>query len=586
MDNFTSGQLTDIPLPNALANRAQVFVRWLVASDTSVNGGTVTSGGESLIDDIYIKGATYSSVNADLQVTVSAAPSPAYLFTDLNLTVTVTNKGLNTLSSVLLTADLPGNAEYVGASHSGVRVGENVSWEITNLGAHGSVQRVVTIRPTSAGNVSTDFALLAAETPVNAATWSVNSTVSAGCSPSSSPIIVNSNRTVTVGQLLAFPVQAYLTGCTPDTLTVTHGTLPSGATMGAQAVSGQYMQRAFSWTPGATGTYPVLIEATDGGSSTSRVVLIYVAGVGEELDANGVPISQVNWSPEILDIDSPNSASAEVTWATTPGITYVLYSSTNLPGGTMQWTVEQTVTATGAQEAYTVSANASRRYYQVAPLGQTPNPNSAWAVIRPSVPTGYSMKGPPLVTDRVFDGTMGDILAAALTGNVDPESADQILIWEGTWRYLYLNNNGVWCDESNGQPSTLELSPGQGFFVLRRGGATTPTFIGPVGNTGTSTIEIVPGWNILSLSEGRQVKIGTAFSQVIAGSGPVGATLDSSDQVVVQLTNGTWVSFVRLPNGQWRNMSNGDTSGSFVLEPGMAYYYYRQNSGGNMTIQF
>lgn len=55
-DNFTSGVVTDIPLPVACEIEASVFLRWIMTTNTSVNNSTVASGGSSSrIDDVIIK---------------------------------------------------------------------------------------------------------------------------------------------------------------------------------------------------------------------------------------------------------------------------------------------------------------------------------------------------------------------------------------------------------------------------------------------------------------------------------------------------------------------------------------------------
>ncbi len=53
---------TDLPLPAAVDNQTEVYIRWLMTSNTSVNGSTVASGGTSRISAIYIKGNQTGSV--------------------------------------------------------------------------------------------------------------------------------------------------------------------------------------------------------------------------------------------------------------------------------------------------------------------------------------------------------------------------------------------------------------------------------------------------------------------------------------------------------------------------------------------
>ena len=53
-DNFTTGVLNAISLPSSCDNQTDVYLRWIMTSNTSVNNSTVASGGTSRIDDILI----------------------------------------------------------------------------------------------------------------------------------------------------------------------------------------------------------------------------------------------------------------------------------------------------------------------------------------------------------------------------------------------------------------------------------------------------------------------------------------------------------------------------------------------------
>ncbi len=59
-DDFTSGVLTNISLPSACDNNTQIFLRWIMISNTSVSGSAVSSVGTSRIDDIFVKGTPTS----------------------------------------------------------------------------------------------------------------------------------------------------------------------------------------------------------------------------------------------------------------------------------------------------------------------------------------------------------------------------------------------------------------------------------------------------------------------------------------------------------------------------------------------
>ncbi|MDP4282279.1 MAG: T9SS type A sorting domain-containing protein [Bacteroidota bacterium] len=52
--NWTNGVVDSLPLPITGQGTSSVYINWIMASDTSVNGGTVTSTGETRIDDILV----------------------------------------------------------------------------------------------------------------------------------------------------------------------------------------------------------------------------------------------------------------------------------------------------------------------------------------------------------------------------------------------------------------------------------------------------------------------------------------------------------------------------------------------------
>jgi hypothetical protein len=55
-NNWTSGRLERLPLPAVLENRDRVLLRWIIASDISVNGAITGPTGTNRIDDIVISG--------------------------------------------------------------------------------------------------------------------------------------------------------------------------------------------------------------------------------------------------------------------------------------------------------------------------------------------------------------------------------------------------------------------------------------------------------------------------------------------------------------------------------------------------
>jgi hypothetical protein len=60
-NNWTSGALDSVALPDSCANRPSLFLRWLMTSDTNSAGAIVASTGIDKIDEIYISGKQIST---------------------------------------------------------------------------------------------------------------------------------------------------------------------------------------------------------------------------------------------------------------------------------------------------------------------------------------------------------------------------------------------------------------------------------------------------------------------------------------------------------------------------------------------
>jgi hypothetical protein len=54
--DWTTGVLTDLPLPITNQGTSSIYIRWIMSTNSSVNGGTVASDGPSAIDDILVTG--------------------------------------------------------------------------------------------------------------------------------------------------------------------------------------------------------------------------------------------------------------------------------------------------------------------------------------------------------------------------------------------------------------------------------------------------------------------------------------------------------------------------------------------------
>jgi len=61
--DWTTGVVTDLPVPITGQGTGSIYIRWIMASNTDVNGGTVAPGGQSMIDDILVTGVNSIGMN-------------------------------------------------------------------------------------------------------------------------------------------------------------------------------------------------------------------------------------------------------------------------------------------------------------------------------------------------------------------------------------------------------------------------------------------------------------------------------------------------------------------------------------------
>ncbi|TFH49109.1 MAG: hypothetical protein E4G92_02415, partial [Bacteroidia bacterium] len=117
-NDFTTGVLSNIALPSACDNRAALQLRWIMTSNTSVGGGTVSASGYNRIDDIVVNGylpgtyctsygnTTYQTsityVNFNTISNVSAKPSG---YSDYTSQVTTVYKGSSYNLNISLNTD-------------------------------------------------------------------------------------------------------------------------------------------------------------------------------------------------------------------------------------------------------------------------------------------------------------------------------------------------------------------------------------------------------------------------------------------------------------------------------------------------
>jgi len=415
-----------------------------------------------------------------------------------------------------------------------------------------------------------------------------------GCPNNEAPLWTSvANKTVAIGQSLSHSVIAIENSPLCSAPDITWSTLP--AWMGTPVLQGNANESTLSFSgfpqSGNEGAYPITVTASDGILSTSRSFVVFV---------NATNVS--NWSVAITDVDTPTSGTGGLTWQSTAGVKYDVWSSTQPLGNSPSWQLVQNVTPSVAEGAVTTAtfpssdvAAGSMRFYQVVPSGVSRTDRGIWGVVRPSIPAAtISYMSPPLTgSDLDFGGDFGADLAAALTAEgtkiyiMDPgtggpdENGDAI-----DWIIVERTQSG-WA-RFGGGPLPV-LNPGQGFMVFNVGGAASPTFAGPVGNTGTNRIQLAggsianPAYNIIGISEGKGLSASTAFDGIsVVGS----FDEEAADQVVLMDSDGSWRRLIRRADGTWYDTArpNNRDETNLILLPGQAYYYIRRGSGVELNF--
>jgi hypothetical protein len=76
-NDWTTGVISGLPLPEACSNQANLVLRWVTTSTFDINGDELASSGIAKIDDIYINGQVISGTSeTELANRISVYPNP------------------------------------------------------------------------------------------------------------------------------------------------------------------------------------------------------------------------------------------------------------------------------------------------------------------------------------------------------------------------------------------------------------------------------------------------------------------------------------------------------------------------------
>lgn len=75
-NDWTTGVLENLPLPEVCNNQPLVYLRWIMTSDTSSAGVLVEPNGKLKIDDVVVTGTDTSGLGDETTMSVAAYPNP------------------------------------------------------------------------------------------------------------------------------------------------------------------------------------------------------------------------------------------------------------------------------------------------------------------------------------------------------------------------------------------------------------------------------------------------------------------------------------------------------------------------------
>ena len=127
-NDWSTGVLTDIDLPQSCSGQSLIYLRWIMTSNTNSSGGTVAANGIDKIDDIYITGEFFTGLS-DLQspalftVTPNPSDGPVRISSadmisslkvmDMNGRIVFSNPAVNNTSATLKTGFVPKGIYFV-----------------------------------------------------------------------------------------------------------------------------------------------------------------------------------------------------------------------------------------------------------------------------------------------------------------------------------------------------------------------------------------------------------------------------------------------------------------------------------------
>jgi uncharacterized repeat protein (TIGR01451 family) len=157
---LTSNLLTFANLGN-LAKDASVSITvvvqpFVLGPATNIVTASSMVSDPNLADNTVADVATVVPPSADLMLAVSDEPDPVVVGSSLTYTLSISNLGPATATTIRVTNTLPGTVNFVSASPSGyiVNGSQVIFTNLGNLGSGNQTQASITVHPTVAGEIT------------------------------------------------------------------------------------------------------------------------------------------------------------------------------------------------------------------------------------------------------------------------------------------------------------------------------------------------------------------------------------------------------------------------------------------------
>jgi uncharacterized delta-60 repeat protein/uncharacterized repeat protein (TIGR01451 family) len=342
--------------------------------DTPGNIGAISNG---WVLNLTTAGVVPATADVGLAMTASAATVVAT--SNLTYTLTLTNFGPSTASSIVVTDALPAGMVYVSSSPSLGTVSSSaglITWTIPSLAKDAAASLALVVQANSTGTITNVAAVTTGTADLNpddntasavVVVSSPTADLAIGLADAPDPVLVGSNLTYTITVLNLGPATA--------TGVIAYDTLPptvnfiSASPANSYTVVGQLVTftNLGNLASGAQTSVTVSAQPTAAGTITDTASCY--SGIVDPLKANNSAavktIVQSGIVPTVTLSISLAGSDVIITWPVTPG-NFILESATNLVAPVV-WSAATIppLVVVGGQNTVTVPISGSRQFFRL-----------------------------------------------------------------------------------------------------------------------------------------------------------------------------------------------------------------------------